>query len=621
MRTAVAALALLLAAGAWGRKSGYGTDYPERYIASDGGEIRLLPALPANEVEQGHVSGLTAAGGFLFDLEWRAGQVTKLRVFSKDGGVCRIRSTGEIRSPILRTRASDGASAPFGYEFDTSPGEVVELHGAVGQADWPRAARAFPDRLLKTAEAARIAANVLAAQLDVGGWPAHLPLNAKFSPRDRAALVAVKGDAARATVDDGATVTELDFLARLYAATGLEPARAAVRRGLDFLLTLPPDVIVRPTVRPTLALVACAQPPFDFPLPPETRAAARLAAGDGAEELAARAARAPYRDEVPTDEPLVRRVDGGASLQAVIDSLPVDSPRRTVVRVAPGRYREKVKVGANLRNVCFVADDPRPEKTVISWNDTPATPRPDGKGTLGTFGSCTLRVEGSDISFDGFTIENTGTPERLAATGGREQAGQCVALFACGDRCAFRNCRILGWQDTVYAGGTVGATAARQYFGNCYIEGAVDFIFGNAVALFDTCELHSHQGGYVTAGSHEPELPFGYVFVNCRVTCGGGKQTLLGRPWRPYANVAFVGCDFGTAVLPAGWRDWTTDCGRRVYRSAEYGCTHDGAFSRAPWIAVGTLDDFRARLSAAGMATAADILAGPDGWRPMDAAR
>ena len=62
----------------------------------------------------------------------------------------------------------------------------------------------------------------------------------------------------------------------------------------------------------------------------------------------------------------------------------------------------------------LVATDPLPGKTVISWNDTPATPNAKG-GTLGTFGSYTFYVDILDFEMDGFTVENTGTPERLAA--------------------------------------------------------------------------------------------------------------------------------------------------------------------------------------------------------------
>ena len=55
-------------------------------------------------------------------------------------------------------------------------------------------------------------------------------------------------------------------------------------------------------------------------------------------------------------------------------------------------------------------------------------------------------------------------------TAGRH-AGQAVALYVSGDRAVFKQIRVLGYQDTLYATGT-----GRQYYENCYIEGTVDFI-------------------------------------------------------------------------------------------------------------------------------------------------
>ena len=320
--------------------------------------------------------------------------------------------------------------------------------------------------------------------------------------------------------------------------------------------------------------------------------------------------------EENTKEPIVLECAAGESLQRTLDAIPEESLRPVVVRVAPGRYREKVRLSGRRSGVKLVATDARPGKTVISWNDTPSTP--DGKGgTLGTFRSCTFYVDIPDFEMDGFTVENTGTPERLAATGGKEQAGQCVALFAAGDRNVFRRCRFLGWQDTVYTGGEVCGFAARQAFDGCYIEGTVDFIFGGSVALFWNCDIHSIEGGYVTAGSHSPELPFGYVFAKCRVTCGKGKKTSLGRPWRPYANITFIDSDFGDAVTPEGWNDWTTEFGLCVWRSAEYGCRQKGETKRRATVEIGGAKELRRRLKECGCSKVFDIIAGADGWRPL----
>ena len=60
---------------------------------------------------------------------------------------------------------------------------------------------------------------------------------------------------------------------------------------------------------------------------------------------------------------------------------------------------------------------------------------------------------------------------------------------------------------------------ARQYFSNCYIEGNVDFIFGDSEAVFDHCHIHAiaHERVFVTAQSKRyPEQQSGYVFDHCK---------------------------------------------------------------------------------------------------------
>ena len=834
---AALALASALAAGAAGSK---GFD-ARRYLQCRSGEIQLLPALGVDEMRKGHKENLEALGGFVFNLEWNENKMTKMRVLSKEGGVCRVRSYGAIGSPLMRKAkgrctnaaiaSTEGQAVPDGtpescferaknplpsvcLEFDTEPGEILEFQGQSGNQDWTDYAAHLDERFLKTAEAARIAQNVIDWQLDSGGWPKNVPMHDRLSAKERRAVLAMKGERKLGTIDNAATFTELKFLARMYKAAegrqGTEKYLAAVKKGIEFLVGMQYPNGGWPQCDPakvgywhqityndgamvnamnTMRDVYEGRAPFDIPLPDELRAKCRRAFDRGIEcilktqirqdgklslwcqqhdrdtlapcvgrsfelpavctyesadivallmdvdatlypaETAARIresiegavawykahairgyrvedgfrredgivtsrlVRVPeaesnplwcryytlednrpftgrrdgtmnfdfselergenmsykwfsdvgtrvekmhakwlergfltkreqnpkqekiHADERP-EEPLVLECMAGSSLQKTLDAIPEDTDRETIVKVAPGRYREKVRLSGRRAGVKLVAADPRPGKTVISWNDTPSTPDGNG-GTLGTFRSYTFYVDIPDFEMDGFTVENTGTPERLAATGGKEQAGQCVALFAAGDREVFRRCRFLGWQDTVYAGGRSKSDAVRQAFDGCYIEGTVDFIFGGSVALFWNCDIHSIQGGYVTAGSHAEGLPFGYVFAKCRVTCGKGKKTSLGRPWRPYANITFIDTDFGDAVTPQGWNEWTTDFGRRVWRSAEYGCRQNGEVKRDAIVEVGGEKELRRRLEESGCSTVFDVIAGADGWRPI----
>jgi pectinesterase len=70
-------------------------------------------------------------------------------------------------------------------------------------------------------------------------------------------------------------------------------------------------------------------------------------------------------------------------------------------------------------------------------------------------------------------MQNT-APAPASGTVGR----QAVAVRVQGDLAAFYRCRFYGAQDTLYD------KNGRHYYYNCYIEGSIDFIFGDARSLF-----------------------------------------------------------------------------------------------------------------------------------------
>ncbi len=81
----------------------------EMLIQCDGGEIRLLPALPP-AWPTGHVTGLRARGGFEIDLSWRNGSLERAIVRSRLGQALRLRRGETLRS--LR-RVARGAVLTF----------------------------------------------------------------------------------------------------------------------------------------------------------------------------------------------------------------------------------------------------------------------------------------------------------------------------------------------------------------------------------------------------------------------------------------------------------------------------------------------------------------------------
>jgi pectin methylesterase-like acyl-CoA thioesterase len=180
----------------------------------------------------------------------------------------------------------------------------------------------------------------------------------------------------------------------------------------------------------------------------------------------------------------------------------------------------------------------------------------------GTTKSASVTVSGDDFYAENLTIENTFSRTRPL----EHEGSQAVALKVTGDRAVFRKVRFLGYQDTLYAASKSCASdagpcvPARQYFADCYIEGNVDFIFGDALAYFENCEIHALAHGQVmiTAQSrHYAEEPSGYVFDHCRLTAEpGAKHVYLGRPWRAYATVVYRATEMDAEIEPAGWHEW-----------------------------------------------------------------
>src|SRR6202034_4543255 len=124
---------------------------------------------------------------------------------------------------------------------------------------------------------------------------------------------------------------------------------------------------------------------------------------------------------------------------------------------------------------------------------------------LGTFGSFSITITGKEFQADNISFENPSAPRKTVA--------QAVALGVNSDRAIFRNCRFLANQDTLYA------NSGRQYYYKCLLRGDVDFIFGNASAVFDHCEIQSTGKGYLTAQSRtSDDQKTGYVLANCKLT-------------------------------------------------------------------------------------------------------
>ncbi|MEA4887010.1 MAG: pectate lyase [Bacteroides graminisolvens] len=101
--------------------------------------------------------------------------------------------------------------------------------------NWVRLAPKLEDSFFQTQEAIRIAENVLLYQLNTGGWPKNIYMPAELSATEKKAVIAAQKDENESTIDNGATSTEIQYLARIYNVTKDERYKKAVIRGLEYL--------------------------------------------------------------------------------------------------------------------------------------------------------------------------------------------------------------------------------------------------------------------------------------------------------------------------------------------------------------------------------------------------
>lgn len=263
----------------------------------------------------------------------------------------------------------------------------------------------------------------------------------------------------------------------------------------------------------------------------------------------------------PTAYDFVVAADGTGdftTVQEAFDAVPNFSRERVVIYIKKGTYKEVLTLPKNKVNVTIIGESA--SEVILTFDNYASKINPDTGEAYGTSGSSSSFIYGEGFYTKDITFENSAGP-----------VGQALAIYIGGDKAVFVNCRFLGYQDTMYGG------RVRQYFKNCYIEGSTDFIFGPSTAFFDQCQLHTKGGSAITAASTEPYVNYGYVFKDCTITGTGKHITTLGRPWRPYAAVAFINCKMSDAIKPEGWNNWGNTDNESTARYVEYKNTGEGA--------------------------------------------
>ncbi|KAJ0860472.1 putative pectinesterase [Helianthus annuus] len=240
---------------------------------------------------------------------------------------------------------------------------------------------------------------------------------------------------------------------------------------------------------------------------------------------------------------------------------------RYVIYVKAGTYKEYIEIKPN--NIMLIGDGIG--KTIITGSRSVR-----GSGST-TFGSATMGVDGDRFIGRGFTVRNTAGP----------QNHQAVALRSDSDLSVFYKCSFEGYQDTLFV------LSNRQFYRECNIYGTVDFIFGNAAAVLQNCNIYArdppNKTNTLTAqGRTDPNQNTGISIHNCRVTAASslnGVKTYLGRPWKQYSRTVFIKTYLDGIVNPAGWMPWSGNFALDTLYYGEYMNTGPGSSTanRVKW--------------------------------------
>ncbi|MDR6881853.1 pectinesterase family protein [Bacillus sp. 3255] len=305
---------------------------------------------------------------------------------------------------------------------------------------------------------------------------------------------------------------------------------------------------------------------------------------------------------------------------------PASEAQRITIHIAPGVYREQLKVTTPY--ISFVNTDPSKE-VKITWYYGVGydyySAGPDGsynedrafdkyaKGYPGNFKwgatvfltSAAKGFRAESIVFensfnkyvtqeeldDGVQVTTISTPTNLTVrtmgmdATSRAATERAAAVGVEADNVEFYNSKFLSSQDTLYTGNSV----TNQYYKDCFIEGNTDYIFGDGNAVFDNCILNftgysdTGSGGYITAAkpsaASNPQF-FGYLFKGATITGTQGKiqaPGYFGRPWGQEAKVKFLDTRLqdSSLIAPQGWTSMSNSTPENA-SFYEYNTTYNG---------------------------------------------
>ncbi|CAK8561000.1 unnamed protein product [Lathyrus sativus] len=259
---------------------------------------------------------------------------------------------------------------------------------------------------------------------------------------------------------------------------------------------------------------------------------------------------------------------GFKTIQSAIDSVPEGNSQWIHIQISSGVYKEQVLIPKN--KPCIYLEGAGSQSTRIEW---------------GSHENATFDIKASNTAAKGITFTNTLNNPVLSNA---INVIPAIAAKVHADKCAFYSCSFLGVQDTL------NDDDGRHYYNNCYIQGSIDFIYGNGQSLFEASTIYfsngksgQHRDGVITAQYRDsPKDPSGFVFKNCNIKGTRGCKTELGRAMGAYARVIIANSYLSDAVRPEGWSQRTYVGHESKLTFVEEGCTGPGAdkSKRVKWM-------------------------------------
>ncbi|XP_050298654.1 pectinesterase-like [Anthonomus grandis grandis] len=258
--------------------------------------------------------------------------------------------------------------------------------------------------------------------------------------------------------------------------------------------------------------------------------------------------------------------DGYSTIQEAVNAAINDGgTTRKYIKVEKGTYKQAVLIPKTTVPITIYGTPNTPtdvhiilsQSAAMTGSDYATQVNPDGtryqsgdpawsmynycasKETIGTACSAVFYSQNDLLEVAYITVENPSI------------AAQAVAVSTSGDKVHWDNVYLYGFQDTLYVGGS-----GRIYVNKATIKGDVDFIFGSAIAIFESAQIISRDDRpRTTSVVFAPNTPYnqkyGMLVINSNITADSGIE-------------AKKGCS-----LARGWVSSSTANGQVIIRETE----------------------------------------------------